>query len=101
MSSSAQELQVYQNEKQRHSLLVGAQAKIARDGVQDIGVARGLLPDVQLHHSQPKALHLHAGTTTQRKIKDIKHCTCTQWTTTPRKIKDVKADSMASWHLGY
>ena len=38
---------------------VGAQAEVARDGVQDIGVARGLLPDVQLHHRQPKALHLY------------------------------------------
>ena len=43
----------------RRSSHVGAQAEVAGDGVQDVAVARGLLPDVQLHHGQPKALHLH------------------------------------------
>ena len=38
--------------------LVGANAQVLGDGVQDVAVARGLLPDVQLHHGQPKALHL-------------------------------------------
>ena len=37
---------------------VGAQAKVLGDGIQHVAVAGGLLPDVQLHHAQPKALHL-------------------------------------------
>ena len=39
-------------------LLVGAETQVLCDSVQDIAVARRLLPDVQLHHPQPKALHL-------------------------------------------
>ena len=42
------------------SALVGAQTQVLGDGVNDIAVASGLLPDVQLHHPQPKTLHLQS-----------------------------------------
>ncbi len=42
----------------RGHALVGADAEVCGDGVEDVVVARGLLPDVQPHHAQTKALHL-------------------------------------------
>ena len=42
------------------SALVGAEPQVLGDGVNDIAVASGLLPDVQLHHPQPKTLHLQS-----------------------------------------
>lgn len=42
----------------RKGVLVGAKTQILGDSVEDITVAGGLLPDVQLQHAQPKALHL-------------------------------------------
>lgn len=41
-------------------LLVGAYAQVLGDGVNDITVTCGLLSDVQLHHTQPKTLHLQS-----------------------------------------
>ncbi len=44
----------------RESILVGAKTQVLGDGVNDITVASRLLPDVQLHHPQPKTLHLQS-----------------------------------------